>query len=134
MVTVGCQTQSLYEIWQFTLDIGNRVEVNVSTALFDPITIMNPANPSFMILTRDALGLNNDLHGCNREAYSGPVHWYNARGSTEYHTNAFGDISGGAPVRQEVSKHDAIGIPMSPDQTQFKFLSPSCAPGLGLKN
>ena len=38
------------------------------------------------------------------------------------------------PLKQEISKHSDIGIPMSQDQTQFKLHVSQCVPGLGLKN
>lgn len=37
-------------------------------------------------------------------------------------------------LEQTVSRHDAIGIPLTADQTQFKLRRSACAAGLGAKN
>jgi hypothetical protein len=55
-------------------------------------------------------------------------------GLPTYSTDAFGVITAGGGLEQTISRHDAVGIPMSPDQTQFKWHLPTCGPGLGLKN
>jgi hypothetical protein len=135
----GCDVGSLYEIWQFVLSIrhpnGTEVaRIHASTAAFDPISVMNPADRSQLILTRDAYPQWGSQFGCNREAYHGPVYWYNRLGTPTYRTDAFGVIVASGGLEQEISRHDAIGIPMSPDQSQFKWHLPTCAPGLGLKN
>ncbi len=128
----GCDVESVYEIWSMSLNIANRVTVNVSTAAFDPITTMNPADMTQLIYTYTQYP--GDYHGCNRESYHGPVYWYNANGPTVYYTDAFGARVTNGPLKQEISKHSDIGIPMSQDQTQFKLHAPQCVPGLGLKN
>ncbi|MGQ0604860.1 MAG: hypothetical protein ACT4QE_24525, partial [Anaerolineales bacterium] len=128
----GCDINSLYEIWLFKLDIAGKATVLASTAAFDPITVLNPNDPNQLILTRDAFPQWGDQFGCNREGYHGPVYWYNAGGPTVYNTDVMGNPGG--PVRQEISAHSGIGIPMSSDMTQFKFHRATCAPGLGLKN
>jgi hypothetical protein len=129
---LGCDLESLYEIWAFTLNIGDKLTVIASTAVFDPITLFNPANPTQLLLT--STSYPGDYHGCNREAYFGPVYWRNASGPTVYQTNAYGNLMAGGPLRQEISAHNANGIAMSPDQTQFKLHTSQCVPGLGLKN
>lgn len=128
----GCDLESLYEIWLFRFDVGAKLTVIASTSLFDPITVMDPINPTQLVYTSNHyLG---SYHGCDREAYFGPVYWYNAHGPTVYYTDVYGNIVPGGVLRQEISAHNAIGIPMSPDQTQFKLRHSQCAPGLGLKN
>jgi hypothetical protein len=139
---IGCDVESLYEIWLFRLDIGDRLTVIASTAAFDPITVFDPANPTRLVYTVDAFAerarrdaiFRGPFHGCDREAFHGPVYWYNANGPTIYYTNAYGDIVAGGPLRQEISAHSAIGIPMSPDQTRFKLRVNQCVSGLGLEN
>jgi hypothetical protein len=132
----GCNVNSLYEIWLNRLSLDNgRIEVIASTAVFDPMTVMDPANKSLLIKTADVFGtrfFNGKYLGCNREAYHGPVYWRNAGRSTVFYTDAMGKLGG--PLRQEVSAHNNIGIPMNQDQTQMKLRSKSCAPGLMLPN
>lgn len=58
-----------------------------------------------------------------------------AEGSTTtYRTDAFGVIRPDGALEQTVSRHDAIGIPLTADQTQFKLRRSACAAGLGAKN
>jgi hypothetical protein len=128
----GCDLDSLYEIWQFQLKIGDKLTIIASTAVFDPITLMNPVDHTLLIYTSSHYP--GDYHGCRREAYFGPVYWRNGNGPTVYNTNAYGNIVAGGQLRQEISAHSDIGIPMSPDQTQFKLNTSQCVPGLGLKN
>lgn len=136
----GCDVGSLYEIWQFVLPIrfpdGTEiVRAHASTAVFDPITVMNPADRAQLVRTSDVLPQWGENHGCDREAYHGPVYWYHRNGSTTtYRTDGFGVIRPDGGLEQTVSRHDAIGIPLTADQTLFKLHRPVCAPGLGLKN
>src|SRR5581483_9598392 len=135
----GCEVGSLYEIWQFVLSIrwpdGREVaRIHASTAAFDPITVMDPSDRSRLVSTQDAFPQWGAQRGCNREAYHGPVYWYNRFGSDAYRTDAFGVIRPDGGLEQRVSRHDAIGIPMTQDQTQFKWHLPTCAPGLGVRN
>jgi len=136
----GCDLGSLYEIWLFSFRIRNGSDeianVMASTAAFDPITVMNPNNRSELIYTWDPRAYPEwgQQYGCDREAYHGPVYWYNQGGPTVYYTDAFGNVSPNGVLRQEISQHATIGIPMSPDQNLFKYRSNACAPGLGLKN
>jgi hypothetical protein len=128
----GCDVNSLYEIWASQLDVGGRATIIASTAAFDPITILNPAAPSQLIFTnRDYPG---QYHGCNREAYHGPVYWYNRNGPTAFQTDPYGKPVTSGGLTQQVSRHNDIGIPMSPDQTQFKLRSYQCRTGLGFLN
>ncbi len=136
----GCHGQnpdSLYEIWVFKLRLAEKVEVIASTAAFDPITTMNPANPSALHYTEQVFRGFTDLRGCNREAYHGPVYWYNANGPEVFFTDAFGKAGG--PLRQLVSRHNDIGIWMAWRSSdgflnQFKLPKNHCTPGLGLLN
>jgi hypothetical protein len=128
----GCDVDSLYEIWLFQFNVGDRLTVIASASLFDPITVLDPVNPAQLLFTSSFYP--GTYHGCDREAYFGPVYWYNAHGPTVYYTDVYGNIVPGGVLRQEISAHSAIGIPMSPDQTQFKLRHSQCAPGLGLKN
>jgi len=138
----GCDLRdSLYEIWLFTLNIGNKVTVIVSTAVFDPITVMNPADHTQLLYAKDVFASRASeapfmppFNGCNREAYHGPVYWYNKGGSTVYYTDGDGLIVPGGPLKQEVSAHSDIGIKMNQDQTQMKLRTSFCAPGIGPKN
>lgn len=138
---LGCDRDSPYEIWQFKLNIGDKATVLVAVAVFDPITVMNPADHTQLLLMQDVfVSRANEapfmppFGGCNRESYSGPVYWYNQGGSTVYNTDVMGMIVDGGPLKQEVSAHKDIGIPMNQDQTQMKFRVNFCAPGLGPKN
>ncbi len=138
---LGCDRDSPYEIWQFKLNVGDKVMVLVAVAVFDPITAMNPANHTQLLLMQDVFASRANeapfmppFGGCDRESYSGPVYWYNQGGSTVYNTDAMGMIVDGGPLKQEVSAHKDIGIPMNQDQTQMKFRINFCAPGLGPKN
>lgn len=128
----GCKIGSLYEIWQFQFKIGDKATILAMTAAFDPITIMDPTDHLKEIFTGDVFG--GDYHGCQREAYHGPVYWYNKGGGTVYDTDAMGNIVANGPLRQEISAHSDLGIPMNQDQSQMKLKSFSCSPGLGLAN
>ncbi len=125
-----------YEIWAFKLRLADKVEVIASTAVFDPITTMNPADRAQLRYTEQVFQGYSGLRGCDREAYHGPVYWYNRNGPEVFYTDAFGRPGG--PIKQTVSLHDEIGIQMSQRsdgfQNQFKLLRNHCAAGLGLKN
>lgn len=127
---------SLYEIWAFKLRLADKVEVIASTAVFDPITTMNPADRAQLRYTEQVFQGYSGLRGCDREAYHGPVYWYNRNGPEVFYTDAFGRPGG--PIKQTVSLHDDIGIQMSQRsdgfQNQFKLPRNHCAAGLGLKN
>lgn len=131
----GCDVDSLYEIWTFSLDVGKATAI-VSTAVFDPITVMDPADRSRLIPTKDVFPRAGDPKGCDREAYHGPTYWYNGSGPTVFYTDAYGKPGGN--LRQEVSNHTDIGIPMAYRAdgalNQFKYHRPTCASGIGAKN
>ncbi|HEU4743345.1 MAG TPA: hypothetical protein VFS50_17275 [Meiothermus sp.] len=131
----GCDLGSLYEIWTFSLEVGKATAI-VSTAVFDPITAMDPADRSRLTLSKDAYPSAGDPKGCDREAYHGPTYWYNGSGPTIFYTDAYGKTGG--TLRQEVSNHSDIGIPMAHradgDLNQFKYHRPTCGSGIGAKN
>lgn len=137
MVVPGlCATDSLYEIWAIRLHVG-KAEVNVSTAVFDPITVMDPADPSRLLYTSALYPqfFGNDTLGCRREAYSGPVYYYNRSGPTSFRTDAYGNLAADGPLVQFVSQHDDLGVPMTSDGlSQAKLKSTSCSSGLHTPN
>ncbi len=57
-----------------------------------------------------------------------------ARGQTGYVLGRSGGAAGNGLLVQQVSLHNAIGIPFSNDQTLFKLRTNYCAPGLALPN
>ncbi len=129
---MGCPVQSLYEIWLFSLKIGDKVTALASTAVFDPISVMNPSNQDELKLTDSFF--SGSHRGCVQEAYHGPVYWYNSGGSTTYYTDAYGKIASGGPLKQEISAHSDIGIKMNQDQSQFKYKRSKCGAGIDIKN
>lgn len=120
----NCGANSAYEIWLFVLNAGGKATVHAATAAFDTATMMDPRDLSKAIPTGDT--------GCKREAYHGPVYWFNRTGSTVFYTDAMGKPGGN--IRQEVSNHGNIGIPMNQDQTLMKLVADSCASGLATPN
>lgn len=93
---------------------------------------------------------NTGFRGCNREAYSGPLAWYNQGGGQTYYTDVYGNVSATGVLKQTVSTVNTKqagtvdqygGLIMgyksgntADPQEQFKYHKPNCAPGLGLKN
>jgi hypothetical protein len=90
----GCKLDSAYEIWENKLNIvnkGNSVAMAItSTAVFDPITVMNPSDLTKAIPVWDPQADSqifkfNDsrdgYRGCERESYTGPLMWFNANGA-----------------------------------------------------
>src|SRR5690606_35998019 len=45
----------------------------------------------------------SNFRGCIREAYSGPVQWYNRGGTTTYYTDVYGNVVDGDVLKQEIS-------------------------------
>lgn len=133
----GCDVTSPYEIWLFKFNVGNKLTVLASVGVFDPITVMNPADHTVLLYSSDVFGtqyFGGWYRGCRRESYSGPVYWYNKNGPTTYMTDPMGMIMSNGAIKQEISANNDIGIPMTSDQTQFKLKSDNCSSGLGLKN
>ncbi len=133
----GCDAGgSLYEIWKFELDV-QRARVIASAAVFDPITVLDPADARRTVPTEQAYPSFGAQRGCDRESYHGPVHWYHRSGPTTFWTDSMGMVvPAGTPgaLQQFVSNHTDIGIPMNQDQSLMKLHRPTCGPGLGTKN
>jgi hypothetical protein len=144
----GCDVNSLYEIWAGTFNV-KRSDGSVAATLFsimsvfDPVTVMDPADRTRLVYTKDAFASRANeapfmppFRGCDREAYVTAPYWYNPNGPTVYFTDAFGNPGG--PLRQEISQHNQIGIDMAQrsdgNLNQFKFRRDYCAPSIGLKN
>ena len=80
-----------YEIWSTTQSVrfqGRVVYTAFATpAVFDPITVLNPANPTELVYAWDARvaaikQFTDDwsgIRGCDRESYAQPGYWYNRR-------------------------------------------------------
>jgi len=157
----GCKLDSSYEIWENVLRIrnqGNTIASAVtSTAAFDSITVMDPADKTKAINVWDPQAQSqvfkfaNDrsgYRGCDREAYSGPLSWTNRSGSEVYYTDVYGNVVNGGPIKQFISKSNMSdtgtlsqfgGLIMAykggnDPQVQFKYRKSSCGAGLGVKN
>ncbi len=155
---LGCKLDSPYEIWLDTLSIVNKgnpvATAVVSTAVFDPITVMDPADKTKLIYSWDPLArsqifkFNDDRtqdRGCVREAYTGPLMWYNKGKSQTYYTDVYGNVVDGGVVKQTISsantsdagsltQYGGLILATSGSFVQFKYQESTCAPGLGLKN
>ena len=151
---LGCLIDSAYEIWANNIRIVNGGStlafVQVSTAVFDPITSMDPKDKSRVIYSwsqeaqQKIFKFTNDragFRGCDREAYTGPMRWSNRGGSKVYYTDAYGNVVNGGPLKQEVSDVNISTLVMAykggntgDPQTQFKYRKSACVPGLGIKN
>lgn len=110
-----CAANSTYEIWGLKLDLSNNGQqgatIHVAAAAFDTQTGISPSTGA---------AFATGLLGCDREAYHGPVYWYNRFGPTTFRTDAYGAIAANGPLEQYVSNHNDIGILFSNDQGQFK--------------
>lgn len=134
-----CDVDSMYEIWSIAFRIRNetssRATVNVSTAVFEPITLMDPNDLDAYVSSADHFPLGAPHVSCDREAYHGPIYWRNGGGPTEYRTDPYGNIDPEGMFVQEVSAHNQIGIPFSSSgSTLFKLRTNHCAPGLAAPN
>ena len=147
-----CQLTSAYEIWGTTQAVkinGREAYRSFATpAVFDPITVRNPANAAELVYAWDPRMAGSKVYntdwsrfrGCERESYAQPGYWDNARGSTTYYTDPMGnqvDASSPYAVLQEISRHQSVGAPATTDgQHQFKMRRNYCQQWsrLGLKN
>ena len=147
-----CKLNSGYEIWstqQTVMFHGREVYRAFATpAVFDPITVFNPANPTELVYANDprVAAIKNfpddwsKNRGCERESYAQPGYWYNGGGRTEYYTDAMGgELPSTDPMalKQEISASDSISAPATNDGlVQFKMRRSYCqqASKLGLKN
>ena len=114
-----CRLNSGYEIWSTEASVmanGREVYRAFATpAVFDPITLFNPANPTEVVYAWDARvsAIKNfpgddwsGNRGCDRESYAQPGYWYNGSGQTAYYTDAMGQpLASDNPLalRQEIS-------------------------------
>ncbi|GEM_PF-615526 len=149
----GCRLGSSYEIWEDILRITNRGNIVatavISTAVFDPITSMDPADMSRTVYSwspeaqskiYEFVEDRSYYRGCDRESYSGPYTWYNSSGVTTYYTDAYGNVQDNGPLVQTISRNNGNlimgykGGETSDPQNAFKLRRSSCGPGLGLKN
>jgi hypothetical protein len=157
----GCKLDSAYEIWENKLNIvnkGNSVAMAItSTAVFDPITVMNPTDLTKAIPVWDPQADSqifkfNDsregYRGCERESYTGPLMWFNANGAQVYYTDVYGNVVNNGPIKQYISNINTEragtltqfgGLIMAykggtDPQTQFKYRNSSCVSGIGVKN
>jgi hypothetical protein len=147
-----CKLTSGYEIWSTQQSVryqGREVYRAFATpAVFDPITVRNPANPTELVYAWDPRMAASKLHAddwsqnrsCDRESYAQPGYWDNATGSTSYWTDAMGqEVAAGAPgaLLQELSRSKSVGAPATVDGLlQFKNRIGFCQQRsrLGLKN
>ena len=101
--------------------------------------MLDPADPTRAVPTEQVYPGFGAQYGSNRESYHGPVYWYHATGPTTFWTDAMGMVvragtPGPSALRQYVSNHSDIGIPMNQDQSIMKLHRSTCAAGLGSKN
>jgi hypothetical protein len=147
-----CRLGSAYEIWSTTQSVryqGRVVYTAFATpAVFDPITVLNPANPSDVVYAWDprvsAIKIFSDdwssFRGCDRESYAQPGYWYNRQGPTTFYTDAMGqEVPASDPhaLAQQISASDSVGAPATNDGLgQFKMRRSFCQQRarLGLKN
>lgn len=147
-----CKLGSAYEIWSTTQTVmyqGRAVYTAFATpAVFDPISVLNPANPNELVYAWDprvaAIKLFNDdwsyFRGCDRESYAQPGYWRNAGGPTTFYTDVMGNqVSPSDPnaLVQRIAAVDSIGAPATNDGLgQFKMRRSYCQQraSLGLKN
>lgn len=147
-----CRINSAYEIWSTMQSVqfqGREVYRAFATpAVFDPITVFNPANPTEVVYAWDprvaAVKNFNDnwsyFRGCSRESYAQPGYWYNAGGQTTYTTDAMGqEVAANDPAAllQEISRSNSVGSPATTDGLkQFKMRRSFCQQWskLSLKN
>jgi hypothetical protein len=156
-----CKISSLYEIWS-TIGVveyqGREVYRSfVTPAVFDPITVFNPANPTEVVYAWDSrmtaiLAFPNDLprfqsnRGCDRESYAQPGYWYNAgqyaTGRTTFYTDPMGQetTANAADVLvQTISQSHSIGSPATNDglvayKQRVDYCGGALKARLGLKN
>lgn len=148
-----CKLPSPYEIWRAEQSVrsgGREVYRAFATpAVFDPITVFNPARPSELVyawepaMEPSRAFPENDWsgnRGCDRESYAQPGHWRNRSGSEVYYTSAMGDeVSPDDPaaLMQVVSASDSVGAPATRDGlAAFKIRRNYCGQieKMGLRN
>ena len=138
-----CPLTSAYEIWGTTQAVmyhGREVYRSFATpAVFDPITVRNPWNPSELVYAWDPRMASSKVHntdwggfrGCQRESYAQPGYWQNHTGGrTTYHTDPMGqEVAASDPhaLVQEISTSQSVGAPATHDgMFQFKMARNYC--------
>jgi hypothetical protein len=147
-----CRLTSAYEIWGTTQSVrsgGREVYRSFATpAVFDPITVKNPANVNELVYAWDPRLAPSKVHndnwsnfrGCQRESYAQPGYWENKGGPTTYYTDPMGNqVASSSPyaLAQFISPHQSVGAPATTDGLhQFKMRRNYCQQlsRLGLKN
>jgi hypothetical protein len=146
-----CKLDSPYEIWstlQYVVYHGQTVYTAFATpAVFDPVTVFNPSNPSELVYAWDSRvaaikNFPNDdwsyFRGCRRESYAQPGYWYNTTALTDFWTDSMGneaEPSDPLALVQTISRSSSVGVPATNDGlVQFKMRKNWCGPGLGFKN
>jgi hypothetical protein len=153
-LAAGCKVDSLYEIWEVKGSITNSRgylvgRATASAAVFDPITVYDPANPTRLLYTWDTAvnailnwpGNNRSyVRGCDREAYHGPTWWDNtiSGAKTVYVTDSMGKETTPGPltINQEISLYRQATnfIATNDGLSQFKLQGKFCGAGLSYKN
>jgi len=146
-----CMLGSFYEIWS-TIGIvrfqGREIYRAFATpAVFDPITVFNPANPTELVYAWDPRvesimqfpnNSRDRFRGCDRESYAQPGYWYNNTGRTEFYTDAMGNEvlpTDSMAIKQVISLSQSVGSPATNDGlAAFKMRKNYCGTGLGWKN
>ncbi|HEX4923810.1 MAG TPA: Ig-like domain-containing protein [Bdellovibrionales bacterium] len=151
MLSSPCKLGSTYEIWGTTGSVmyqGREIYRAFATpAVFDPITVFNPANPTELVYIWDPRvdatllfpgNPREGYRGCDRESYAQPGYWYNDTDRTVFYTDAHGEelpSTDPLALKQVISRSRSVGAQATNDGlVQFKMRKDFCAPGLGLKN
>jgi hypothetical protein len=148
-----CLLNSQYEIWSTEQKVRYQGRVVyhafATPAVFDPIAVFNPANPTELVYAWDPrvdaiMRWDNDRRGnrgCDRESYAQPGYWYNGKtGRTVFYTDTLGNelpSSDPLAIAQTISQSESVGSPATNDGlVQFKMRRNWCQESdhLGLKN
>jgi len=147
-----CKLNSTYEIWTGFFTVYSPTGVPkyrgiVTPAVFDPITVFNPANPGETVYIWDSRvnailnfpgNSRTGYRGVKRESYATVGNINNAGGPTTYYTDPMGNPTNASDPNalvQTISAHYAIGkAARSNGQTQFKLVRTYSAAGIGWKN
>jgi len=148
-----CLLDSSYEIWGTTQRVryAGRViyQAFATPAVFDPVTVFNPANPTEVVYAWDTRvnaimrwpnNSRSNHRGCERESYAQPGYWYNNAGRTVFYTDTLGNelpSSDPLAIAQTISQSQSVGSPATNDGLlQFKKRRSWCqnADLLGKKN
>jgi hypothetical protein len=134
----ACQPQSTYEVWQFRLRFPGIVTINVGTAVFDPVTVMNLDRAS-VSPTAEHFSFTDVFKGCDRESYQHSPYLFNDAGPQVFYTDPMGMHINSAfaaqmPLRQVVSRGTGLMQRSADGQTLFKHRTRTCGPGLKAPN